>query len=289
MLAFLYITLRFIHFATLMLATGSAWFSAVLAPADMQPVIIRRFKRIQRLCLTLCAGSALLMFAVQGGMMGNGFADTLSPDIWLAVAQTQFGSVWLWQMLLALITLVMVMVQPRCQGRLFALLLAQLMLQAMVGHAAMHDGLPGLLQRLNHALHLICATAWFGGLMPVIFCTRQAGGPRREAAITTLMRFSRATHLAVALVFLTGIINALLIQGVALPWQSDYGRLLLCKCALVLLMLVIAVVNRYVLVPRFRTHGRQAQTHFIRMTQAEVILGTLVLALVSLFATLEPF
>lgn len=54
-------------------------------------------------------------------------------------------------------------------------------------------------------------------------------------------------------------------------------------------MLVIAVVNRYVLVPRFRTQGRQAQTLFIRMTQTEVMLGTLVLALVSLFATLEPF
>ncbi|BCU55341.1 copper homeostasis membrane protein CopD [Enterobacter kobei] len=289
MLAFLYIALRFIHFATLMLATGSAWFSAILAPAALQPVMIQHFKRLQRITLALCAISALLMFAVQGGMMGNGFQDTLRPDIWLAVAQTQFGSVWLWQMLLAVVTLAVMLVQPRSQGRLFGLLVAQLLLQAAVGHAAMHDGLTGIAQRMNHALHLICATAWFGGLLPVIFCTRQAEGHRRDAAITTLMRFSRATHLAVALVIVTGIVNALLIQGIALPWQSDYGRLLLCKCALVLVMLVIAVVNRYVLVPRFRTQGRQAQTLFIRMTQTEVMLGTLVLALVSLFATLEPF
>lgn len=289
MLAFLYIALRLIHFATLMLATGSAWFSAWLAPVSLQPRLIQRFKRMQRITLSLCALSALLMFAVQGGMMGDGVADTLRPDVWLAVAQTQFGSVWLWQMLLAVVTFFMVIVQPRSQGPLFGLLSAQLLLLAMVGHAAMHDGLHGLLQRTNHALHLLCATAWFGGLLPVIFCTRQAQGQMREAAISTLMRFSRATHLAVALVFITGVTNTLLIQGIALPWQSDYGRFLLCKCALVLLMLAIAVVNRYVLVPRFRTHGHQAQTLFIRMTQAEVILGTLVLALVSLFATLEPF
>lgn len=289
MLALVYVGLRFTHFITLMLAFGCTWFSAWLCPPPVRRLMARRFKCLVRVCFTLSALSALLMFAVQGGMMGDGWQDSVRPDVWLAVAGTQFGRVWLWQIVLAIATLVIAVRQPAKQGWLLLLVLAQLCLQAAVGHAAMRDGVTGALQRLNHALHLVCAAAWFGGLLPVMFCSRLAKGHWREAAIVGLMRFSRYAHVAVAGVIFTGIVNALLIQGVALPWLSDYGRLLLVKCALVLLMLVFAVVNRYVLVPRFRSHGRQAQHFFIRMTQAEVVLGALVLAAVSLFATLEPF
>jgi len=54
-------------------------------------------------------------------------------------------------------------------------------------------------------------------------------------------------------------------------------------------MVVIALANRYFLVPRFRAQSGREQQIFIRMTQAEVVLGALVLATVSLFATWEPF
>ena len=74
-----------------------------------------------------------------------------------------------------------------------------------------------------------------------------------------------------------------------MPWHSGWGRMLLLKCALVAMMVVIALVNRYVLVPRFRSGDGREQRYFIRMTQTEVVLGALVLAAVSLFATWEPF
>lgn len=45
--------------------------------------------------------SATAMLAVQGGLMGTGWADVFSPNIWQAVLQTQFGGVWLWQIVLA--------------------------------------------------------------------------------------------------------------------------------------------------------------------------------------------
>ena len=43
-------------------------------------------------------------------------------------------------------------------------------------------------------------------------------------------------------------------------------------------MVVIALVNRYFLVPRFGAHIGREQQIFIKMTQAEVVLGALVLA-----------
>ena len=67
--------------------------------------------------------------------------------------------------------------------QLVALLAAQLLLSAGVGHAAMHDGLLGALQRTDHAVHLFCVASWFGGLLPFIYCLRLAQGRWRQAAV----------------------------------------------------------------------------------------------------------
>ncbi|MVY95574.1 hypothetical protein GP918_28935, partial [Enterobacteriaceae bacterium 8376wD7] len=106
--------------------------------------------------------------------------------------------------------------------------------------------------------------------------------------VYTMARFSRYGHLAVAGTLASGAINALLIQG-GLIGASPWGRLLLIKCALVAGMVVIALVNRYVLVPRMSASGSRAESLILRTTQAEIGLGALALLAVSLFATWEPY
>ena len=123
--------------------------------------------------------------------MGSGWRDVISTDVWGAVLQTQFGGVWLWQIILALVTLVVVIIVPRSMPRrLLMLTIAQFILLAGVGHATLHSGITGAIQQVNHALHLICAAARFGGLLPVLYCMRMAHGRWREQAISTMMRFS---------------------------------------------------------------------------------------------------
>jgi putative copper resistance protein D len=46
--------------------------------------------------------SAVFMFALQGGIMGDGWTDVFSPQTWRLLAGTQFGSIWLWQISLPL-------------------------------------------------------------------------------------------------------------------------------------------------------------------------------------------
>lgn len=177
----------------------------------------------------------------------------------------------------------------KMQRRLLILTVAQFILLAGVGHATMRDGVAGTLQQINHALHLLCAAAWFGGLLPVVYCMRMAQGRWRQHAISAMMRFSRYGHFFVAGVLLTGIGNTLFITGFTAIWQTTYGQLLLLKCALVVLMVAIALTNRYVLVPRMRQENPRTDLWFVRMTQIEWGVGGIVLAIVSLFATLEPF
>ena len=285
MLSSLFVGLRFLHFAALMLLFGSALFSAWLAPHDLRRTLTQHFLPLQRVCLILTALSALLLYAVQGGMMAGGWPEVWQPAIWRAVVGTQAGSLLAWQIFLALLTLFAGLLQPAQQRKLLLLTALQFLLAAGLGHAAMREGIAGVLQHLNHALHLLCAAMWLGGLLPVLFCMQLTRDGSQPAAIGAMMRFSRYGHLAVAGVILTGMINAVLIQGLAWPWQ----RMLLLKCALVALMVAIALVNRYVLVPRLSLGDISARQRFITLTRAELIIGALVLAAVSLFATWEPF
>lgn len=289
MLAALYVGLRFAHFTALMVAFGCTLYAGWWAPAELRRLLVQRFSRLLRSALAVSALSAMLMLVVQGGLMGDGWSDTWRPEVWRAVIQTHFGSVWLWQIVLAWVTLGVAWVQPRqMMRRLLLLGVAQFILLAGVGHAAMYDGALGVLQRINHAVHLLCAGAWLGGLVPFLYCLRLAKGRWRRAAIDTMMRFSRYGHLAVAGAIASGLVNAWLIQG-GLSVATPYGVALWVKCGFVALMVVVALANRYLLVPRMSTATELTQRIFLRTTQAEIVLGALVLACVSLFATWEPF
>ncbi|EPK7571810.1 copper homeostasis membrane protein CopD [Klebsiella michiganensis] len=289
MLSGVYVSLRFIHFISLIVAFGCVLYGAWWAPLALRRLMMQRFYPLMRYLLSASALSALLMLMAQGGLMGNGWPDVWQPAIWQAVAGTQFGGVWVWQILLAFVALAVVWLKPRRPGRLLLVLFcAQLLLLAGVGHAAMNDGWLGIVQRTNHALHLFCVASWFGGLLPFIYCLRLAHGRWRQAAICTMMRFSRYGHLAVAGAIVSGVVNALLIQG-GLISTSPWGRMLLFKCALVAAMVAIALVNRYVLVPRMSAGGTRAEQLIVRTTQIEIALGALALFAVSLFATWEPF
>lgn len=291
MLSAFYIALRFIHFTALMVLLGSAICCSLLAPQQFKPVLVRRLRAQWRPAVWLSLISACLLFMAQAGQMGDGWRDTLSPDVWQAVLTTRFGSVWIWQLLLSLATLAVVFIAPRAMpGLLLLLAAAQLIMLAGVGHAAMHDGALGVFQRMNHAIHLLSAAWWVGGLLPLLVCMYMAHKPRwRTPAITAMMRFSRYGHLAVAAVLVTGVVNSLLILGWALPLESGYVRLLALKVVLVLVMVMLALINRYILVPRFDVVQADAQRRFIQLTWLEVILSVGVLLLVSIYATWEPF
>ena len=291
MLSAFYIALRFIHFTALMVLLGSAICCSLLAPQQFKPVLVRRLRAQWRPAVWLSFFSACLLFMAQAGQMGDGWSDVISPDVWQAVLTTRFGSVWIWQLLLGLATLAAVLIAPRAMpGLLLLLAAAQLIMLAGVGHAAMHDGALGSFQRINHAIHLLSAAWWVGGLLPLLVCMHMAHKPRwRTPALTAMMRFSRYGHLAVAAVLVTGVVNSLLILGWALPLESGYFRLLVLKVGLVLGMVTLALINRYILVPRFDAAHAHAQHRFIQLTWLEVILSVGVLLLVSLFATWEPF
>jgi copper resistance protein D len=72
-----------------------------------------------------------------------------------------------------------------------------------------------------------------------------------------------------------------------LPPTTPYRVLLLAKLIIVAIMILLALFNRFVLAPRLEASANVLTT--LRATSAaEVVLGCVVVALVSVFALLDP-
>ena len=122
---------------------------------------------------------------------------------------------------------------------------------ALSGHAAMEEGRTGLLHALNDMLHCLAAGFWLGSLPVFLLILRRWTEPAcRADATRALMRFSTAGHVAVAVLLLGGVVNAVLILSPeGLDIASAYQQWLGLKVLLALAMTVLAIMNRYWWVP----------------------------------------
>ena len=126
---------------------------------------------------------------------------------------------------------------------------------AGVGHGSVGAGIAGLVHLVADMTHLLCAAAWLGGLACLGLVLRRVVNEGDAESIdvvrTVLPRFSKMGYAAVAALLVTGCINMMVL--VARPEAliaTDYGRLLLVKIGLVVMMIAIAICNRLVLSPR---------------------------------------
>ncbi len=73
--------------------------------------------------------------------------------------------------------------------------------------------------------------------------------------ISTMRLFSKIGHVAVVLVILTGVISAItILPEITLAFSgSEYQSLLWFKIILVLGMVMLALINRYYIVPEYKT------------------------------------
>src|SRR5476651_2821818 len=169
-LATLFVLCRFIHFASLMQVFGISRMGEMPAPQGFAAGLLHQNQRLMTLSAGLAALTSIGMLAIQASLMGNGWSDGLNLNVWLLVLTTTFGEVWRWHLLLtAALMLVLLMDWLSVRNLLvFLCSLGLLLSQALIGHAAMHDGMLGLIHRLNHMVHLLSAAYWFGCLLPLL-------------------------------------------------------------------------------------------------------------------------
>jgi putative copper resistance protein D len=280
-----------LQFAATMLLFGVSIFQSTLAPAALAHALDRPLRR-------MCAAAILAVFVtgigwllLAAGEMGEGWADAFNPaTIDLVLFQTQFGQIWLWRLGFAGILLCMLAFGRQDRWSIVALLAALVLGSlGLVGHAVMRAGALGSLNRLSHVVHLLAAGFWLGSLVPLVTCLRSTTDQAMSAnAAAALRRFSGLGHVAVATVLATGVINTWLVLGLLpINVSSPYQAMLLAKIGLVVIMLGLALVNRYVLMPRLQR--LPYSWRLLRLaTIGEIILALGAVGLVSVVGTLAP-
>ena len=134
---------------------------------------------------------------------------------------------------------------------------ALLISNSFAGHAAAASG-PSLPWRISvDVAHLLAAAVWPSGLFFLsLFLWRR----RLSLAVLVIVkRFSQISFVTVGALALTGVANAWLLMGhVSALFTSGYGRVLVLKLSLFLVILFVAVINRYRVVPALFSYQASA-------------------------------
>jgi putative copper resistance protein D len=182
-----------------------------------------------------------------------------------------------------------------------ALAMIQLGSLAWAGHAVADVGPYGSVHLANDAAHLGVAAFWPGGLVPLaalllrLLKSKQAALSVTIAQITR--RFSISSLIAVAGLWLTGLINSFFLVGsIQALLTSTYGQILLCKVVLFLSMVGFGAWNLLVLKPKLAidipaknfTRQETAAHSLIRNVFWEIGLGTAVIMIVAVLGITPP-
>jgi len=196
-----------------------------------------RFAWAQRIAgvLTLASLAAFATFTMMdivgpGGALGVAELSTF-------LGQTSFGHVWVLRGLLCIGALAMAS-NARASATLSGL---QLALLGLSGHAFARGGRLGA---ASEALHLLAAGAWVGGVLALALLERR---DLSESAA----RFSKPGYAIASLAPAAGIAVLALVAGRIVPGvATDYGKLAAAKLGLFVVLLALAVANRFYALPR---------------------------------------
>ncbi|MCY3784394.1 MAG: copper resistance protein CopC [Chloroflexi bacterium] len=259
-----------------------------------------RYVELGWIGLSLAAGAHVGLLVTQAaGLAGDAEADLVGA-VGSALGLGQWGTLWIARAI-AFVALALALMragrEPRPLGAwlpVAAVAAAVLVTVSLGSHAA------ALLESSAAAtsadvLHLLTAALWAGGLAPLLLSLAHArrtldDHPRRRLMGALLARFSTIATISVGALVITGAF-ATWIQVVELPRlaQTDYGRALVAKLALVAPLIGLGAVNllwtrRRLSDSRPSAAGRWAP----RLVAAEVLLGVAVVVVVGLLTSLEP-
>ena len=262
---------RGVYFAFAMLLFGSAAFGALLHKRlpIISAVRLPRWWLLPPALLAACAWFALAAAQMAGAMEWSALTQ--------AATATLFGQVFV----LRIVLLLGLAFVPGRNAVMAALLAAgALALPAATSHAAAASpaGFAAIGTTLD-AVHLLTAGFWIGGLAVLAALLRR----KEPNILLALSLFSDWALVAVLLLVMTGLINAASIllgdKGAPTPL---YLSVLGAKLALVLVMLGLAAVNRFRLMPRGQDRAIARNAAF------ELGLGIIVVLLAGALGQLPP-
>jgi putative copper resistance protein D len=209
--------------------------------------------------------------------------------------ETSFGTAWLVRGAIAVAVMLLIWTTQAqsAHAGVAALSAGLLISQAWVGHAASIAQPLRWGVTLSYSFHVVGAGLWFGGLVSlavVMNCIRLTKALDRQVAEDVLVRFSSVGFVAVLALVVSGMINAFAHRALSLTilFTSSWGQAFVAKVALVAGMLMLAGLNRFVLMPRLSNGQASAIPELLRSIVLEQMLGLSVLAVTAALGVLGP-
>lgn len=265
---------------------GSSFFIVWLWPEGR---VSTRARRVLGVALVAAVvGNALLLLV--GGAYGAGgtAADLLDPATMSAAFSTTAARLTALRIAVLGVAYFWWRHRDRSGGLasrfdLLGLWLAVAVTQAVGGHAG-HSTSP-LLTSLVDVAHLTAVSTWLGGLVLLSVVLLRGAGDEL-VGVTVLPRWSRVAATAVAVIVLTGAVSALVEVG---SWSAlvgtTYGRLVLGKVAVLLLVVAVAAFSRRAVGRVVR--GVTSRT-LRRLVAAETLGAVVILGLTAALVSTAP-
>lgn len=277
----LFAIVRALHFASLMTAFGAAALLALAAPLGISGARLHR--ALISAAIFATATAILWLGFVTQEIAGNAMPDAMA----LVATKSFYGKVFLVRLAL-LLGLCVAMTRTRAFG--LKALLAGLALAALglTSHAAAAGSDAYALPRAaNDALHLLTAGFWLGGL--VVLAVEVLAKPRDGARVIGLLRlFSRYGVTAVAMLLLSGTLNAVFILDTPMPWSPRYVGWLAFKIVLAGLMVALALTNRFGVLPGLERGEDEAAETLPLTVVAELSCAVLIVVIVGFLGQMPP-
>jgi putative copper resistance protein D len=280
---------RFVSALAPMLVFGASLMLATSGNAQAARRLNARLRPLLRGLAASALPAALLLLSLEAAFVTDSRAAMHDLATLRQVALlTDYGHAWMMQSI-ATLALCLALWLPglRSPALLACLSACALAGVGINGHAAMDEGLVGLMHLANNVAHILCSAYWIGALLVVLPLLHGWRDDHRDAG-PIMMRFSTLGHVAVAGSILTGVLDAwLILRGSGLSLHSRYQQWLAAKIAVVLAMTILALSNRYYWVPRLASEPR-ALPALRRQVWCTVAAGSLAVLLVAWFGTLSP-
>lgn len=266
---------------------GGSAFAALLHRAGLQSASMRAQWMLFAVAAALALASGVLWFCLIGGQMSGAWRGSFDPaTLELVASQTRFGQIAMVRFvgLIALCAYVGVGRDRLALPVLAGVLLVSL---APISHAAAEDAGIAIAGAASDAAHLLTAGFWLGGLLVLAMLVMQRTA--RSALVRALRLFSTWGSLAVGVLVITGLVNAVSIVPVAAVSIHDpYFNLLAVKVALAATMIGLAALNRWRFAPALQSGTRGAVRHLTGSISVEIGLGIAVVAIAACLGLMGP-
>lgn len=270
---------RALSFIALFQAAGLALFLALFGDE-----IVGTAPRLRRYggCAALLGGLFVAAhYVLEAGRMSGELAGVLDPSLQALAMHSPASVAFTWRLAGLILILVGLRVSG-ASGTTIALLGAMLALAAFaqVGHTTADPdrGIASLLL----LTHLLAVAFWFGALVPLYVIT---GHETLSTAARVASRFSAWAVWLIPVLFVAGLILAVLLLGSVARLVTPYGQLLLAKIAGFAALIVLASLNRWRLLPMLERGSPGARAAFRRSVLAEILLVTAVLCVTAVLTT----